>query len=72
MDKFELEAIWNFSAPRFQAWKEFLSPQEQAVFTLYYHDGFSIIQISQYIHYSETHVKRILKSARKKIYKHCP
>lgn len=72
MDKFDKKIIEEYSSPRFQYWKEFLNPNEIAVFALYYFEDMDILQISLHLSYSESQIKRILKSARKKIYKRLP
>ena len=72
MDEFDRKVIVEYVSPRFETWKEFLTPTEQAIFKEYYYFGFSIVKIAQLENYSEIQVKRILKKARNKIYKHLP
>lgn len=72
MDEFEQKVIREYASDRFSVWKEYLTPTEQAIFYDYYFLGFSIIKITGVENYSERQVKRILKSARKKIYKRLP
>lgn len=72
MDKFDKKIIEEYSTPRFQYWKEFLTPQETAVFALYYFEDMDILHISLHLCYSEAQIKRILKSARRKIFKRLP
>ncbi len=71
MDKIQ-EIVANFLSTKFEDWKPYLSETEQAVFILYYFKGKKIFQIAMEINYSESQVKRILKSARKKIYRLLP
>ena len=71
MDKIE-QIVANFLSVRFEDWKPYLTQNEQAVFILHYFKGKKIYQIAMEINYSEVQVKRILKSARKKIYKLLP
>lgn len=71
MDKIE-KIVADFLSTRFEEWKPFLTTTEQAVFILHYFKGKKIYQIAMEINYSEIQVKRILKSARNKIYKLLP
>lgn len=71
MDKIE-QIVANFLSSKFDEWKPYLTETEQAVFILYYFKGYKIFQIAMEINYSEIQVKRILKSARKKINKLLP
>ena len=71
MDKIE-QIVANFLSIRFEDWKPYLTQNEQAVFILHYFKGKKLYQIAMEINYSEVQVKRILKSARKKIYKLLP
>lgn len=71
MDKIQ-QIVAEFLSVRFEEWKSYLNENEQAVFILYYFKGKKIYQIAMEINYSEIQVKRILKSARKKIYKLLP
>ncbi len=71
MDKLE-KLISDFLSTKFDEWKPYMTTTEQSVFALYYFKRFTIFQISQEVNYSEPQVKRILKSARKKIYKLLP
>ena len=71
MDKIE-QIVANFLSVKFEDWKPYLTQNEQAVFILHYFKGKKIYQIAMEINYSEVQVKRILKSARKKIYKLLP
>lgn len=72
MNDFDNKVMKEYAKPRFEYWKQFLKPQEISVFTLYYFEKYSIVKISITLNYSEIQIKRILKSARKKIYKHIP
>ena len=72
MNSFDNKMIKEYSMPRFEYWKQHLTPTEISVFTLYYFDNFPIYRIAQTTNYSEIQIKRILKSARKKIYKLLP
>ena len=56
----------------FESWLPYLTVNEEAVIILYYFKDKKIYQIAMEINYSETQVKRILKSARKKIKKLLP
>lgn len=71
MDKIQ-EIVANFLSVKFEDWKPYLTENEQAVFILHYFKGKKIYQIAMEINYSEVQVKRILKSARKKIYRLLP
>ena len=71
MDKID-KIIAEILSDKFEEWKPYLNKNEQAVFILYYFKGYKIFQIAMEINYSERQVKRILKSARKKINKHLP
>lgn len=71
MDKID-KIIADFLSVKFEEWKPYLNKNEQAVFILYYFKGYKIFQIAMEINYSEIQVKRILKSARKKINKLLP
>lgn len=71
MDKIQ-EIVANFLSVKFEDWKPYLTENEQAVFILHYFKGKKLYQIAMEINYSEIQVKRILKSARKKIYKLLP
>lgn len=72
MDDLENKIIKEYSAPRFEFWKKYLTPMEIAVFTLYYFDNLPIFRIAQITNYSERQTIRILKAARKKIYRLLP
>ena len=56
----------------FESWLPYLTVNEEAVIILYYFKDKKIYQIAMEINYSETQVKRILKSAKKKIKKLLP
>lgn len=71
MDKID-KIIADFLSVKFEEWKPYLNKNEQAVFILYYFKCYKIFQIAMEINYSEIQVKRILKSARKKINKLLP
>lgn len=71
MDKID-KIIADFLSVKFEEWKPYLNKNEQAVFILYYFKGYKIFQIAMEINYSEIQIKRILKSARKKINKLLP
>ena len=71
MDKID-KIVGEFLSSRFEDWKPYLNENEQAVFILHYFKGKKIEQICVEINFSERQVYRILKSARKKIYKLLP
>lgn len=71
MDKLQ-KLVSDFLSAKFDEWKSGMNENERVVFALYYFKGYSIIKISQEVNYSERQVKRILKSARKKVYKLIP
>lgn len=71
MDKLD-KVIASFLSTRFEDWKPYLTKDEQAVFILREFQGYSVIQTGLEIGYSERQVKRIYKSARKKINKLLP
>lgn len=71
VDKIDM-IISEILSEKFEEWKPFLTRIEQAVFALKYFKHYSIVKISNEIYYSESSVKRALKSARKKINKHLP
>lgn len=71
MDKLQ-KLVSDFLSTKFEEWKIDMTDKESVVFALFYFKGYSIIQISQEIQYSDSQVKRILKSARKKVYKKLP
>lgn len=62
----------DFLSDKFDEWKSNMTDTESVVFYLYYYKGYSVIKISQEVNYSERQVKRILKSAKKKVYKKLP
>lgn len=64
--------VSDFLSTKFDEWKPYMTSAEQDVFKLYYFCGFTIAKISIEVGYCERHVKRLLKSARKKIYKLLP
>lgn len=71
MDKLQ-KIVAEFLSSKFDEWKPYLTEIEQAVFILYYFKGYSITKISFEVNYSDRQVRRLLKSARKKIYKLLP
>ena len=71
MDKIE-KIVAEFLSEKFKEWKDYLTPDEQAVFILFYFKGYSLVKIVEETHYSESTVCRYLKSARKKINKLLP
>lgn len=71
MDKLD-KLIAGLLSPKFEEWKPYLTKEEQAVFGLTYFKDLSQIQISMELNYSDRQVRRILKSARKKINKLLP
>lgn len=71
MDKLD-KIVADFLSEKFDEWKAYLTKEEQAAFVLTYFKGYSIVQVANKIYYSESSVKRFLKSARKKINKHLP
>lgn len=72
MNDFDNKVMKEYVTPRFDFWKQHLTPTEISIFTLYYFDNFPIYRIAQITNYSEVQTKRILKAARKKIYKLLP
>ncbi len=72
MDNLENKIIKEYATPRFDFWKQHLTPTEISVFTLYYFDNLPIYRIAQLENYSDKQIQRFLKSARKKIYKLLP
>lgn len=71
MDKLD-KIIANFLSERFEDWKPHLSKEEQAVFILKAFKGCNDIQVGFEIGYSDRQVRRIYKSARRKINKLIP
>lgn len=71
MDKLD-KVIADLLSPRFEDWKPFLTKEEQAVFILTYFKGYTAIKVAMEINYSDRQVRRLLKSARKKINRHLP
>ena len=72
MDDFDRKVIIEYTTPRLEEWQQYLTPIEFTIFKEYYYFGLSIVRIAMLEHYSERQVKRILKKARSKIYKHLP
>ena len=72
MDEFDRKIISEYTSPRLEEWRQYLTPIEFSIFKEYYYFGLSIVKIAMLEHYSDVQVKRILKKARKKIYKHLP
>lgn len=66
MDKLD-KIIADLLSPLFEKWKPHLTKEEQAVFILTYFKGYTAIQVAMEINYSDRQVRRILKSARRKI-----
>jgi len=71
LDKLE-KLVSDFLSVKFEEWKQYMTSSEQSIFALYYFKGYTIAQISIEVGYCERHVKRLLKSARKKVYKLIP
>ena len=71
MDKID-KLVSDFLSTKFEEWRPYLTSAEQDVFKLFYFYGETISRISIEVGYCERHVKRLLKSARKKIYKLLP
>lgn len=71
MDKID-KLVSDFLSTKFDEWKPYMTTAEQDVFALYYFKGYTIYQIAPEVGYCERHVKRLLKSARRKIYKLLP
>ena len=71
-DKFDKRIICEYSTPRLEDWKQFLTPTEQAIFYEYYYLDWTVVKIANVENYSEAQAFRILKRARKKIFKHIP
>lgn len=66
MDKID-KIVADFLSKRFDDWKDYLTKEEQAVFILREFKGYSVIQTANEIGYSDRQVRRLYKSARKKI-----
>lgn len=66
MDKID-KIVADFLSKRFDDWKPHLTKEEQAVFILREFKGYSVIQTANEIGYSDRQVRRLYKSARKKI-----
>jgi RNA polymerase sigma factor (sigma-70 family) len=71
MDKIK-QIIADFLSIKFEDWKPYLTETEQAVFILFYFKGKKDYQIAMELNYSDRQIRRILKSARKKIYRLLP
>lgn len=71
MDKIQ-EIVANFLSVKFEDWKPYLTEKEQAVFILFYFKGKKLYEIGLELNYSQRHIRRILKTARNKIYKILP
>ena len=71
MDKID-KIVAEFLSTRFDDWKPYLTKEEQAVFILKEFKDYSDILIGYEIGYSDRQVRRIYKSARKKINKLIP
>lgn len=71
MEKLD-KLIADLLSPKFEEWKQYLTKEEQAVFGLTYFKDYSQIKIALEINYSERQVRRILKSAKRKINKLLP
>ena len=71
MDKID-KIVADFLSKRFNDWKPYLTKEEQAVFILREFKGYSVIKTAMEIGYSESSVKRLHSSARKKINKLLP
>lgn len=72
MNELDSKIVKEYATPRFDFWKQHLTPQEIAVFQLHYFENYPLFRIAQLTNYSERQIKRILKSARKKIFKLIP
>lgn len=73
MDKLELIIEnYNFHSEKFKEWQSFLTKEEQVVIILKQFYKYDINKICNEILYSESNVKRFLKSAKKKIKKILP
>lgn len=66
------KASINYITNLFEQWLPYLTVNEEAVIILYYFKNKKIYQVAMEINYSETQIKRILKSARRKINKLLP
>lgn len=71
MEKLD-KLIADLLSPKFQEWMPYLTKEEQAVFGLTYFKDYSQIKIAMELNYSDRQIRRILKSARKKINKLLP
>lgn len=72
MNEFEHKAVKDFVSKKFNEWKPHLTDAEQQIFYLHYFCNWTVIKISMEVNYSERNVKRILRKARKKVYKLLP
>lgn len=71
MDKLD-KLIAELLSPLFEGWKPYLTKEEQVVFGLTYFKDYSQVKIAMEINYSERQIRRILKSAKRKINKLLP
>ncbi|MDE6966868.1 MAG: hypothetical protein K2O94_07825 [Clostridiales bacterium] len=71
MDKLE-KLVSDFLSTKFNEWKPYLSDDEQKVFGAYYFKGMSTLQISFEMNYSQRNIQKILRKAKRKIYKILP
>ncbi len=71
MDKID-KIVAEFLSKRFDDWKPYLTKEEQAVFILKEFKDYSDTKVGYEIGYSDRQVRRIYKSARKKINKLIP
>ena len=72
MDKIQ-EIVADFLSVKFEKeWKPYLTITEQAIFIEHCFKGKKLFEIAVELNYSERQVKRLLKSARKKIYRLLP
>lgn len=71
MDKLE-KLVSDFLSTKFNEWKPYLSDDEQKVFVAHYFKGMSTLQISFEMNYSQRNIQKILRKAKRKIYKILP
>lgn len=72
MDKLE-KYIADILSPKFEnEWKPYLTEEEQKVFKAFYFKGMTTLQISFELNYTQRNIQKILKKAKKKIYRLLP
>lgn len=71
MDKLQ-KLVSDFLSEKFKEWKPFLTVEEQEAFIAYYFKGMTTLQISFEMNYSQRNIQKLLRKARRKIYKILP